>query len=243
MGKYFGTDGFRGEVGVVLDAAKAVYANSWATEGEIEKALADLIAAEALLEDCLHENGTEIIGYVAETCTTDGYTGDTACADCGFVAEGDEGTVIPKHETKIINVKEDSCKEPGYSGDLWCEQCQIVVKEGVYGTALPHTWNEGEVTKPATPNERGEITKTCTVCGETMKTYFDYEFTAEFGDVNEDGNIDSTDARLVLQYAVGKIDETAITLELADVDGSGTVDSTDARLILQYAVGKIQSFA
>ena len=225
-----------------LAAAAEVMADTWATEEDVANAVAAIEEAIAGLEDCLHENGTETVGYVEETCTTDGYTGDTACVDCGFVAEGNEGTVIPKHETRLINVKEDSCKEPGYSGDLWCDQCQKVVKEGIYGTALPHTWNEGEITKPATPNERGEITKTCTVCGETTKTYFDYEFTGEFGDVNADNKIDSTDARLVLQYAVGKIQADAITIELADVNGDNKTDSTDARLILQYAVGKIQSF-
>jgi hypothetical protein len=63
-----------------------------------------------------------------------------------------------------------------------------------------------------------------------------------FGDVDGNNTIDSTDARLVLQYAVGKIDATALNTAVADVDGSGTVDSTDARLILQKAVGKIQKF-
>ena len=69
----------------------------------------------------------------------------------------------------------------------------------------------------------------------------DTTFTASTGDVNSDGKIDSTDARLVLQYAVGKIGtlgaETA-----ADVNRDKKIDSTDARLILQYAVGKISGF-
>jgi len=62
------------------------------------------------------------------------------------------------------------------------------------------------------------------------------------GDVNGDDKTDSTDARLVLQYAVKKIPAEAISLALADVDGNGKVDSTDARLILQYAVKKINEF-
>ncbi len=64
---------------------------------------------------------------------------------------------------------------------------------------------------------------------------------AKAGDVNGDDKIDSTDARLVLQYAVGKI--TTLGVEAAaDVNRDNKVDSTDARLILQYAVGKIQGF-
>lgn len=62
------------------------------------------------------------------------------------------------------------------------------------------------------------------------------------GDVDGNGTVDSTDARLLLQYAVGKVDASAIDLAAADVDGSGTADSTDARWILQYAVGKIHGF-
>lgn len=62
------------------------------------------------------------------------------------------------------------------------------------------------------------------------------------GDVNGNGTVNSTDARLTLQYAVGKTAPTALDLTAADVDGNGTVNSTDARLILQYAVKKIEEF-
>ncbi|MBE6768192.1 MAG: hypothetical protein E7549_04690 [Ruminococcaceae bacterium] len=65
---------------------------------------------------------------------------------------------------------------------------------------------------------------------------------ALLGDVDGSGTVDSTDARMVLQYAVKKIGASALNVEQADVDGNGTVDSTDARLILQYAVKKIDKF-
>ena len=68
------------------------------------------------------------------------------------------------------------------------------------------------------------------------------ESTGLLGDANNSGAVDSTDARLVLQYAVKKIDATKLDLSAADVNGSGAVDSTDARLILQYAVKKISKF-
>lgn len=56
------------------------------------------------------------------------------------------------------------------------------------------------------------------------------------GDVDGDGDVDSTDARTVLQAAVGKVDLTDEQAAAADVDRDGDVDSTDARLILQDAV-------
>ena len=83
----------------------------------------------------------------------------------------------------------------------------------------PHRWE----------NERDDV---CGGCGATRDV-------VRLGDVNGDEKVDSTDARLTLQYAVKKIDETALDIAVADVNGDDKVDSTDARLILQYAVKKI----
>ncbi len=63
-----------------------------------------------------------------------------------------------------------------------------------------------------------------------------------WGDVDGSGTVDSTDARLILQYYAKKIGSSELDLELADVDASGSVDSTDARLILQYYAKKIDGF-
>ena len=62
------------------------------------------------------------------------------------------------------------------------------------------------------------------------------------GDVDGDGWINTTDARLTLQFAVDKLSLSEKEQAFADVNGDGNVDTTDARLILQYAVGKIDSF-
>ncbi len=58
------------------------------------------------------------------------------------------------------------------------------------------------------------------------------------GDVNGDGRLDTTDARLALQAAIGKAELDAAQTAAADVNGDGKVDTADARLILQAAVGK-----
>lgn len=64
-------------------------------------------------------------------------------------------------------------------------------------------------------------------------------FAADYmGDVNGDGNVNSSDALAVLNYAVGNEDENFL-LERADLNGDESVNSSDALLILQTSVGMI----
>ena len=60
------------------------------------------------------------------------------------------------------------------------------------------------------------------------------------GDVDGDGAVTTTDARLILQEAAGKSGKpfTEQQKAAADVDGDGEVTTTDARLTLQRAAGK-----
>ncbi|MCL2487098.1 MAG: dockerin type I repeat-containing protein [Oscillospiraceae bacterium] len=62
------------------------------------------------------------------------------------------------------------------------------------------------------------------------------------GHVSGGSKLSVTDARLVLQYIIGRITLTPEQLEVADVDGNGIITIADARLILQKLVGKIDKF-
>ena len=72
------------------------------------------------------------------------------------------------------------------------------------------------------------------------------EYSAEpdvtYGDVNDDGKIDASDALEALQHSVElkKLEGDAFTA--ADVTNDGTVDATDALNILQYSVELIDHF-
>lgn len=57
------------------------------------------------------------------------------------------------------------------------------------------------------------------------------------GDVNQDGNINSIDALLVLQANAGIVDLDDTRIKAADVDTNGSVNSIDALLILQKNAG------
>lgn len=223
-----------------LVAEKAVLLEDmWVTDATIAAAVAEIEAAAAALTDCVHNGETKLVGKLeVKNHVVPGYTGDTVCAECNALLE--KGEDIPAHETEIRNAQEATCKAPGNTGDRWCVECDELVTAGNAIMQLPHEWDDGVVTRPATPNEKGELTVTCTVCGATKVTRLD--FVAAIGDVDENGKVDSTDARLVLQFAVKKIAPSALKLKVADVDENGKVDSTDARLILQYAVKKIDTF-
>ncbi len=65
---------------------------------------------------------------------------------------------------------------------------------------------------------------------------------AKLGDLNNDGNINSLDALIVLQFVVGQITPNATQKVLADTNKDGKYDSTDALRILQYTVGAIAKF-
>ncbi len=60
-----------------------------------------------------------------------------------------------------------------------------------------------------------------------------------FGDVNNDGKINSSDALMVLQVSVKKAEKKEDIFLYGDVDVNGKLNSTDALLILQKGVGEV----
>lgn len=59
-----------------------------------------------------------------------------------------------------------------------------------------------------------------------------------YGDVNNDGAVNSSDALLLLNYTVGN-EVKKINLDKADVNGDGSINSADALQILRISVGLI----
>lgn len=63
------------------------------------------------------------------------------------------------------------------------------------------------------------------------------------GDVNEDGKVNLTDAKMVMQYYNGTRTLQAQQLKNADVNGDGKVNLTDVKLIMRYFNGEISGFS
>lgn len=68
------------------------------------------------------------------------------------------------------------------------------------------------------------------------------EAVVTLGDVNLDGRIDLTDAKLAMQYYNGKITLNSLQKKNADVNKDNKVNLIDAKLIMQYYNGKISDF-
>ncbi|SES82339.1 SpoIID/LytB domain-containing protein [Anaerobranca gottschalkii] len=64
----------------------------------------------------------------------------------------------------------------------------------------------------------------------------------KFGDVNGDGNVNVSDAIIILRYIVGDYPKSDLLYKVGDVNGDGRIDVSDAILILQKTVGSIEKF-
>ena len=61
------------------------------------------------------------------------------------------------------------------------------------------------------------------------------------GDVNDDGEVDSADAAMVISAYYEKVVLNAQQEKAADANGDGVVDTADASMIISYYYGKIAS--
>ena len=108
---------------------------------------------EPVYAACSHNNGTTVLNAKAQVCDRKGYTGDTACADCGKVITagsdiyppanaGHTGTLQPlyyygtnpsattdaSHGGKRYNARSGDCRHRAYEGDYRCTACGGTVK-------------------------------------------------------------------------------------------------------------------
>ena len=108
---------------------------------------------EPVYADCDHSGGTTVLNAKAQVCDRKGYTGDTACADCGHIISagsdiyppanaGHTGPLQPlyyygtnpsattdaSHGGKRYNANSGDCRHRAYEGDYRCTACGGTVK-------------------------------------------------------------------------------------------------------------------
>ena len=108
---------------------------------------------ELVYSGCTHSGGTTLLNAKGQVCDRNGYTGDTACADCGHIISagsdiyppanaGHTGTLQPlyyygttnsattdaSHGGKRYNANSGDCRHRAYEGDYRCTACGGTVK-------------------------------------------------------------------------------------------------------------------
>lgn len=144
---------------------------------------------EPVYAGCEHSGGTTVLNAKEQICDRKGYTGDTACADCGHVISagsdiyppanaGHTGPLQPlyyygtansattdaSHGGKRYNAKSGDCRHRAYEGDYRCTACGGTVK-GETGDFRHSGPLELRDVRTATCTERGYSgNQYCTSC-------------------------------------------------------------------------------
>ena len=146
---------------------------------------------EPVYAACDHSGGTTVLNAKPQVCDRKGYTGDTACADCGKVIKpgsdiyppanaGHTGKLQPlyyygknpsattdaSHGGKRYNARSGDCKHRAYEGDYRCTACGGTVKgeTGDFKHSGPY---EVRDKRAATCTEKGYSgNRYCTKCNK-----------------------------------------------------------------------------
>ena len=144
---------------------------------------------EPVYAGCDHSGGTTVLNAKAQVCDRKGYTGDTACADCGKVIKPGSDIYPPtsavhtgkleplyyygtlpsattdaSHGGKRYNARSGDCKHRAYEGDYRCSDCGGTVKgkTGDFKHSGPY---EVRDKRAATCTEKGYSgNRYCTAC-------------------------------------------------------------------------------
>ena len=149
---------------------------------------------EPVYAGCDHSGGTTVLNAKEQICDRKGYTGDTACADCGHVISagsdiyppanaGHTGPLQPlyyygtansattdaSHGGKRYNAKSGDCRHRAYEGDYRCTACGGTVK-GETGDFKHSGPFELRDVRAATCTEKGYSgNQYCTACDRISK--------------------------------------------------------------------------
>ena len=98
------------------------------------------------------------------TCTEKGSKTYT-CAVCRETKT--EEIPATGHQNKEVRDKKAAtCTKAGYTGDTYCKDCGELLETGKETDELGHTWGKGKVTRKSTYTAAGQLTYTCSRCGE-----------------------------------------------------------------------------
>ena len=153
------------------------------------------------------------------------------CTDCTKLVESEIIAALDHTPGDSKVTKEPSCSQYGETA-VQCTECEAVLST-TYIEKLEHSFGEWKNIIELSFAEDGEDIRICSECeaSETRTTK-----SPVYGDVNDDGQVNSADARLALRNSVKLETFTQRQTLAADIDNSGDIKSADARYILRIAV-------
>lgn len=152
------------------------------------------------------------------------------CAECGEIisVENIYYTTNCTHRFEKQTVSAATCTAEGITVTV-CAKCGRTGSEYVIGRKT-HTVGASKVRTDSNGNSFEAVE--CRICGTVITA----SYNIVKGDIDGDGKITSSDARLTLRYSVGFTDADAMYILNADIDGNGTIDSADARSVLRLSL-------
>lgn len=252
----------------LTDGCDSVSGTSAHSGGEAtctERAVCSVCGVEYGEIDADNHKHTERRNVKAATENEAGYTGDIYCTDCGKMIQ--EGTTVPKldhtHNMIAVPAKAADCTANGNIAYWHCSRCdkyysdaQGIIEISLADTVIPagHTLVRVPAKEPTEFSDGNIEYFRCTVCGKlfadaealreisledtVIKATGDYKI----GDADSDGEINSSDATLVLQHYAGIRLLAEAHSRAVDVNGDSEINASDATLILQLYAGVITKF-
>ena len=219
-----------------------------------------IVCGEVLTEKLGHDYKSVV---TAPTCEVDGYTTYTcsACED-SYVADAitaighswNDGVVTTEPTVETEGVMTCTCSVCGATKTEVIEKLQpaftesedailtddgnICVNVGKAAESLLAQASDGATLVDKNGNALSAEQQVGTGAVLTLADGTQYEIFVP-GDVDGDGNISASDARLALRASVGleTYDETSVQYKAAKVESADKISASDARLILRASVG------
>jgi ribosomal protein L21 len=120
----------------------------------------------------------KVVEGKAATCTEKGLSSSVKCSVCGETLMAATEIEALGHDFVDDAAVAATCTKAGKEAGKHCTRCDYT-EGGKEIKALGHKWDEGKVTKEATPDEKGEKLYTCTVCGEKRTEEFEFVATED----------------------------------------------------------------
>ncbi len=105
----------------------------------------------------------------AATCTEDGFTDETVCADCGIVIKAKEKILAKGHTPVDVPATEPSCTTPGFTASKLCAECNYQIVPAQTIDALGHNEVANEDVLPDCVNAGYTGGSHCSRCNIVVK--------------------------------------------------------------------------